>query len=92
MHLKKFNKSDHAEKFCFIFCLDFSSGTTLDNASGRGRPKVSKSMPKKEPGDQPLTNFFQRTRRQRLRRHIAQAAIDGVGADMEQAPRFSHFG
>ena len=56
---------------CFVF-VPFCS------ASNRGRPKGSKARPKKGAGDQSLTQFFARTQqRPRLRRYVAQAAIDG---------------
>ena len=60
-----------------IVCLLFADVT---KSSGRGRPNGSKSRPRKGPGDQSVTNFFERSRgnnRPRLRRFVVQAAIEG---------------
>ena len=64
-----------------IVCLLFVDVT---KSSGRGRPNHgpngSKSRPRKGPGDQTVTDFFERSRgnnRPRLRRFVVQAAIEG---------------
>ena len=72
-----------------IVCLLFADVT---KSSGQGRlnhgPNGSKSRPRKGPGDQTVTDFFERFRgnnRLQLWRFVVQAAIEGNDEIQQQA-------